>query len=108
MDSTTDDALEVIEQEAEAVGLALGLPPTSRLAQMIVDRIVERFGGHLLYIPSGSRKAMKERDDRIWAGFDGRNYEELARREGVTKRTVQYVVARRRLLLRQQAEEGGE
>jgi len=90
MDATTDDALEVIEEEAEAVALALDAPP--RLARMLAERVALRLGGRLVYIAKRSREAMEKRNATICREFNGRNYDELAEKHELTQRQVRKIV----------------
>lgn len=95
MDSTTDDALEVIEQEAEAVGLALGHGEPARLARMLVERISQRLGGQLIYVAKRNREALEARNTLICAAFNGRNITELAAEHQITERQVRNILKRR-------------
>lgn len=90
MDETTDDALEVIEQEAAAVGLALGAPP--RMTEMLVDRIVQRLGGRLVYIAKRNREALDARNAAICREFNGKNLAELAKAHGITERQMRKIL----------------
>jgi Mor family transcriptional regulator len=95
MDSTSDDALEVIEQEAEAVGLALGHGEPARLARMLAERISQRLGGQLVYVAKRNREALEARNALICGEFTGRNIPELALKHQITERQVRNVLRRK-------------
>jgi Mor family transcriptional regulator len=92
MDSTDDDALDVIEQEAEAVGLALGHGEPVRLARMLAERISQRLGGRLVYVAKRNREALEARNASICAAFNGRNIPELAAEHQITERQVRKIL----------------
>lgn len=92
MEATTEDALEVIEQEAEAVGLALGVAERTTFARMLAERIALRLGGQLVYVSKRNREALLMRNAEIFRVFDGRNHDEIAREHGITTRQVRKIL----------------
>ncbi len=56
-------------------------------------RLCEAYGGAPLYIPKLDALNAARRDERIRAEYDGMNTQVLARRYGVSRRTVQAVVS---------------
>jgi Mor family transcriptional regulator len=72
--------------------------PHRRLSEVIgveaTIRLCEAYGGAPLYIPKLDALKAARRDERIRAEYDGMNTQVLARRYGVSRRTVQAVVSR--------------
>lgn len=82
------------------------IPDAAALAVALTDAVREHFGGSQLYIPTGVRAEVSSRNGEIFAAFNGRNYQEIARRHGLTERQVRSIiatVARIELEKRQQA-----
>ncbi|GGY97025.1 Mor transcription activator family protein [Shewanella fodinae] len=49
-----------------------------------------------MYIPSGERLKVAQRDIRIWREFKGNNMEQLSRQYGLSERLVSQIVAEHR------------
>lgn len=88
----TDDPIDIIEQEADAVAQCFGVEASRDLAATLIDRITQRLAGENIYFARERASARRARCDEIRAAFTGRNTAELARRFGVSVRYVQKVV----------------
>lgn len=60
-----------------------------------VVRLARHLGGTNQYFPKFERVSLLERNRRIRAEFNGCNYEELARRYGVSTRYIRLLLRRR-------------
>jgi Mor family transcriptional regulator len=92
MDATTDDALVIIEEEAEAVARCFGVSDTARMAEMMTERIVARLGGQLVYVGKRNREALAIRNAEICREFTGNNIEEIAKKHDLDIRHVRRVL----------------
>lgn len=82
-------AIEILERESRAVGLAFGVKVPDDMAAALVDRILHRLGGERVYLP----KRRPVPADAVAARFNGRNFDELARELGCAPRTVRRKLA---------------
>ena len=82
-------AIEILERESRAVGLAFGVKVPDDMAAALVDRILHRLGGERVYLP----KRRPVPADVVAARFNGRNFDELARELGCVPRTVRRKLA---------------
>ena len=60
----------------------------------IIRTILEELGGLRVCIPDLNELYREERDAKIRAAFNGRNYEELAVRWGLSVRRIRYIIDR--------------
>ncbi|MDH3973655.1 MAG: hypothetical protein OEV42_05185 [Deltaproteobacteria bacterium] len=58
-------------------------------------KIIYPFGGSLVYIPSETKLSKEERNKRIRSAFNGENYNELARKHGISARWVRKIIHKR-------------
>ncbi len=65
-----------------------------RLADLLVERVAEEWGGLPIYIGKGTYMKLSRRDLGIYREFNGKNHQELAHRYGVSKVWV-YAIIRR-------------
>lgn len=88
-----DAAITLRYDLVRAIRETLGLPENVAvpMADHLARGLTRRLGG--LYIPK--RDLRSERDEQICAEFNGRNHVHLARKWGVTPRTIYNVVRRR-------------
>ena len=88
-DSATD-----IEVEMAAVFYAC-LPDTiadrDALSMLLLSALREHFSGSQIYIPKAGERTC-DRNKKIYAAFNGRNYLALARQYGLTERHVRAIV----------------
>ena len=77
-------AIEILERESRAVGLAFGVKVPDDMAAALVDRILHWLGGERVYLP----KRRPVPADVVASGFNGINFDELARQFGCTPRTI--------------------
>lgn len=68
----------------------------TRLARLITFDVSLAIGGRELYFPGAEALRGWVRDHEIYAQFNGRNYEELATRHGLTVRRIEQIVAEQR------------
>ena len=82
-------AIEILERESRAVGLAFGVKVPDDMAAALVDRILHRLGGERVYLP----KRRPVPADVVASRFNGRNFDELARELGCHASTVRRKLA---------------
>ena len=63
-----------------------------RVAFAVTERIRTEFGGHSFYMPAGDLYALTQRDDEIYAQFNGTNFDALADQFDTTARHVRRIV----------------
>lgn len=87
--------LVVIEEEARAVAKCFGVAASDDAAAALVDRVIARLGGAMVYFPLRQRgqrtQKQRDRDDLvalIRARFNGANSAEIAREFKLTTRHV--------------------
>lgn len=62
------------------------------LADAVARRLGPRIGGR--YVPKRDERAA--RDAAVWAAFNGRNFEDVRRQFGISRRLLYSILARRR------------
>ena len=67
--------------------------PAVNPALVIVEGIRARFGGSMLYIPVGTTLDRAARNAELLAAFTGNNHRELARRYGLSVKSVYGVIS---------------
>ncbi len=87
---------DVLEKESQ-----ITQGQSRKIARHIVDRFRQAFGGQLIYFPKGTQCDISERDEHLYAEFNGNNQKELAKKYGVT---IQQVYKRLRLISERQKE----
>lgn len=64
----------------------------SRIAKEAVLAIASVAGGRPIYLPAASHLKRALRDNRLWEGFKGNNYDELSRATGLTESQVRRII----------------
>ena len=90
--TTTDDPIDIIEQEAAAVAQCFGVEASRDLAATLIDRLTQRLAGEDIYFARNRASARRARCDEIRAAFDGTNGADLAKRFGVSARYVRKII----------------
>jgi Mor family transcriptional regulator len=72
----------ITESIAEQCGIALA------------DHLAENWGGQLINFPKNFFYKLAQRDLEIYGRFNGRNYSQLAKEEGMTVRGIYKLIAR--------------
>lgn len=70
----------------------VGREAIDALADAVARRLGPRIGGR--YVPKRDERAA--RDAAVWAAFTGRNFEEVRRQFGISRRLLYSILARRR------------
>lgn len=63
-----------------------------RAAEILLEKIMQEFGGISLYIPSGRSLKSAQLQGNIKAEFNGRNADALARKYKISARTVERII----------------
>lgn len=80
--------------------VARGIDPAKaeELARGSAERVRERWGGQILYIPIGFSKAVMERWEEIWSKFTGDNEAQLAQEYKCSEVHIYRVIRRMRVI----------
>jgi Mor family transcriptional regulator len=87
-----EDPIAIIEQEARAMAQCFGVARADEAAASLVDRILLRLGGELVYLPKRSARNRKRDREELIRKFTGNNLLELAREYGVTARHLRRIL----------------
>lgn len=87
------DPVAIIEEEARAMAQSFGICSPEDAAQSLMDRILIRLGGELIYLPKRSARRRRRDREELLSRFNGRNLFELAREYGITPRHLRRVLA---------------
>jgi Mor family transcriptional regulator len=69
-------------------------PTAVTIGLEISKRLAEKFGGRQFYIPQGTAIESAQKAAKIYAEFDGSNYEELAMKYGFSEVWIRELVKR--------------
>ena len=87
------DPVAIIEDEARAMAQAFGICSPDAAAESLVDRILHRLGGELVYLPKRTARRRARDREELTRRFNGQNLFELAREYGITPRHLRRVLA---------------
>ena len=62
------------------------------MAEDVTDGICKAFGGTDIYIPQGRKSFSTKRRVKVWEEFTGNNYQALAKKYGLTSKTVYKII----------------
>jgi len=85
---------ETIKRRLPAIMKAAGVHTAmvTRIADQLCADIKEEHSGGLIYIKNDNHHAARERNKKIVAEFDGENHKILARKYGITTRTIYRII----------------
>lgn len=92
---SNDDFLAIIAFEAEAIALRHGVQWGSEAAEILVEKIVARFGGIQIYIPRQRFSERLNRNREIKRLFNGLNVKKLARQFDLSERSVRRILQKK-------------
>ena len=110
MDLTSDGLFESLAAHLEfELGKRLGISPATaqEIALAVGETVRAAWAGQALYIPYGVSKRWANRDQDIFAEFNGRNYQELSLKHGISVMRVRQVITRQ-LELHRKRQPGGQ
>ncbi len=81
---------------ARLEGKGIAPEQAEAFADEVVEAIWREYGGERVYFPKGTCLD----PDQVWAEFNGRNHQKLARKFNCTVRRIERIVARKRAALR--------
>ena len=100
-----DRVHELIEGMAASVASQLVLLaniPRSRaekISEEVVDYVIDEFGGESFYIPRNVSGRAKKRNRQIYDEWRGDNYDELAKKYGITRQRVYAIIKEVRMAI---------
>lgn len=86
------ELIDILREELNAAGLCFGVDRVTDLTESVLRRVVTRIGGMNAYARNTVR-SRKEVRAAVLRDFDGSNSREVARKHGVSTRTVYRWVA---------------
>jgi Mor family transcriptional regulator len=95
MSKNTIELVDVLREELHAAGICYGVDRTDDLTENVLRRVVTRVGGLTVYV----RRNVQSRSEvqaAVWAEFNGSNAQEIARRRGLSMRTVYRMIEAQR------------
>lgn len=95
MSKNTIELVEVLREELHAAGICYGVDRTDDLTENVLRRVVSRVGGLTVYV----RRSVQSRAEvqaAVWAEFNGCNAKDIARRRGLSMRTVYRMIEAQR------------
>lgn len=92
MSKKTEELIDVLDAELRAAGLCFGVDRADDMAQSVLRRVVKRLGGRRVYVRTTVRNR-SEMKRAVKRDFNGSNWEDVARKQGVSVRTVRRMLA---------------
>lgn len=86
------ELIDILREELNAAGLCFGVDRATDLTESVLRRVVTRIGGMNAYART-TVKSRKEVKAAVLRDFDGNNSREVARKHGVSTRTLYRWVA---------------
>lgn len=83
------EILDHLEHELNSVVPADKARSVAKLAVLAIASVA---GGRPIYLPAASHLKLALRDEHLWEGFKGNNYDALARASGLTESQVRRIV----------------
>lgn len=93
---SSDEPLAIIEEEARAMAQCFGVAAPDEAAASLIDRILLRLGGELVYLPKRTARRRKKDREEVALKFNGNNLFELAQEYGFTPRHLRRILANRK------------
>lgn len=92
MSKKTEELIDVLDAELRAAGLCFGVDRADDMAQSVLRRVVKRLGGQSIYVRTTVRNRAKI-EQAVKHDFNGNNQTEVARKQGVSVRTVYRIIS---------------
>ena len=98
MSNSSDNFFQCVAAAASDAlqGAKVGQMRAEEFGALIAERVCRNLGGQMLYIPRGSRLDLLKRNEEIYARFRGDNHGELARRHGLSERSIHMIIGKER------------
>lgn len=96
MESLRSELLDDVSAHTKELLVSLGVASeqAQRCGVELADWLAKHWGGQLINIPKDYRYKLAQRDEEIYADFDGFNHAELAKKYGMTTRGIYKVLGR--------------
>ena len=97
-DSRIPELIADLEDQACACLLA-HVPQISRCAaisKQLSRHITDNWRGQIIYFPKNTGGELDERDRQIWAEFDGKNHQQLAKKYNLATQQIYQIIKRAR------------
>lgn len=95
----SDEALDIIEEEARAMAQCYGVAAPAEAAASLIERLLLRLNGAHIYMPKRSSRERVSAHQEISRRFNGSNLFELAREFGMTPRHLRRILAKPRAVV---------
>ena len=99
-DSRIPELVADLEDQATACLLAT-VPQLSRadavqISKQLSRHLTDNWRGQIIYFPKNIGGELDERDKQIWAEFDGKNHQQLAKKYNLATQQIYQIVKRAR------------
>ena len=83
---------------AELLARELNIPKEQAVmaGKKLSRHLTDNWGGQLIYIPKNHGGRLDERDRQIWAEFDGKNHQQLAKKYNLATQQIYQIIKRAR------------
>lgn len=92
MSKNTEELIDVLGAELRAAGLCFGVDRADDMTQSVLRRVVKRLGGRRVYVRTTVRNRA-EIERAVRRDFTGFNQEDVARKHGISVRTVYRILS---------------
>lgn len=85
------ELIDILREELNAAGICYGVERADDLTESVLRRVVAQVGGLTVYV----RRSVHSRSEiksAVWEEFNGDNAKEIARRRGISIRTVYRII----------------
>jgi mor transcription activator family protein len=98
----------LLDSLARQMILIGGLPRSTaeKVSEVVVDYVLDEFGGENIYIPRNISGRARARNRKIYEEWSGNNHEELAKKYNITRQRVYAIIKeeRQRIFAEKQAD----
>ena len=99
-DSRIPELIADLEDQACACLLAhvpqISRPTAIQISKQRSRHITDNWRGQIIYFPKNTGGELDERDKQIWAEFDGRNHQQLAKKYNLATQQIYQIIKRAR------------
>jgi len=99
-DSRIPELIADLEDQATACLLAsvphINRPTAVQISKKLARYLTDNWRGQIIYFPKNTGGELDERDQQIWAEFDGRNHQQLAKKYNLATQQIYQIIKRAR------------
>ena len=99
-DSRIPELIADLEDQAIACLLAsvphINRPTAVQISKKLARYLTDNWRGQIIYYPKNTGGELDERDKQIWAEFDGKNHQQLAKKYNLATQQIYQIIKRAR------------